>query len=202
MSSSPSLDSFGTALITDCLGRFGGMRGDIRLLVGERVAGKAMTVQVVPGENGTIHRAVARATAGSVLVVAAGGGLERAVWGEVLARAAVAKGIAGVVIDGAVRDLEALRTVGLPTFALGAAPLGPHKGWAGRIGAPVACAGVVVHDGDLVVGDGDGVAVIPAADVERTRELASARQALEAGWLERIARGESTVDILGLEEPR
>lgn len=199
MTTSRSLSDFGTAIITDCLGRFGGMVGGIHRVAGGRMAGQALTVQVVSGENGTIHRALSLAVPGSVLVVAAGGGLERAVWGEVLARAALSKGLAGVVIDGAVRDLDALGEVNLPTFARGAAPAGPHKGWVGRISCPVACGGVVVHPGDLIVGDGDGVAVVPADDIERIYELASARQALEAEWLERISRGESTVEILGLD---
>jgi 4-hydroxy-4-methyl-2-oxoglutarate aldolase len=163
------------------------------------MAGPAITVEVVGGENGTIHRALESASEGSVLVVAAGGGLDRAIWGGVLARAAVARGVVGVVIDGAVRDVDDLVAIGLPTFAVGSTPLGPHKGWPGRAGLAIACAGVVVRPGDVVVGDGDGVAVVPADQIDETYRMATARLANEEEWLRRIALGESTVEILGLE---
>jgi 4-hydroxy-4-methyl-2-oxoglutarate aldolase len=193
-------EAFGTGVISDCMGRFGAMDGAIRRLVGERLAGPATTVEVVSGENGTIHRAVASAEEGSVLVVAAGGGVERAVWGEVLAQAAVARGVLGVVIDGAVRDVERLQQIGLTTYARGACPLGPHKGWPGRTDLAIACGGVVVQPADMVVGDADGVVVIPAGEAARVYDLAAARQQVEAEWLERVAHGESTVDILNLRE--
>lgn len=196
-------EEFGTGLITDCMGRFGAMDGGIRRIAGGRLAGAAVTVEVVAGENGTIHRTLAGAAPGSVLVVAAGRSVERAVWGEVLARAAVRQRIAGVVIDGAVRDIDRLREIGLPTFARAYCPLGPHKGWAGRSGLPVACGGVVVQPGDTIVGDADGVAVIPAVSAGDVYALATARRQLEAQWLERVEQGESTIDILGLrEEPK
>ncbi len=194
-----SLGQFGTALLTDCLGRFGAMTGAIRRFAGDGMAGPAVTVEVAAGENGTIHRALATASAGDVLVVAAGGGVDRAVWGGVLARAALARGLAGVVIDGAVRDVDDLVAIGLPTFASASTPLGPHKGWPGRVGFPVACSGVVVQPGDVVVGDSDGVAVIPADRIDEIHRLAEARRTVEEEWLRRIALGESTVEILGLD---
>jgi 4-hydroxy-4-methyl-2-oxoglutarate aldolase len=190
---------FSTGLITDCMGRFGAMDGGIHRIVGHVMSGPALTVQVIAGENGTIHHGLAVAAEGSVLVVAAGGRLDRAVWGEVLARAALARSIAGVVIDGAVRDVDGLRDAAIPTFARGLAPAGPHKGWPGRLGVPIACGGVVVMPGDTIVGDGDGVAVVAAEEASDIYELAVARQSLEAEWLERIASGESTVGVLALE---
>lgn len=191
---------FGTGVISDCMGRFGGMDGGIIRIAGTVVAGPATTVQVVAGENGTIHRRLGTAQEGSVLVVAAGGSLERAVWGEVLASAARSRRIAGVVIDGAVRDVDRIREIGLPTFARGTCPSGPHKGWPGRVDEPIACGGVVVRPGDIVVGDGDGVVVIPTERADTVFELAAERQQLEKAWLDRIAHGDSTLDILQLSD--
>jgi 4-hydroxy-4-methyl-2-oxoglutarate aldolase len=163
------------------------------------MVGPAVTVQAAAGENGTIHRALEIAEPGSVLVMSSGGNLERAVWGGVLAHAAVARRIAGVVVDGAVRDVSELMEIGIPTYACGRTPLGPHKAWPGRIGIPVACGDVIVSPGDIVIGDLDGVAVIPSAAEEKIYDEAEARLTLEQQWLERIARGESTVRILGLD---
>ncbi|NJD28039.1 MAG: hypothetical protein FIA92_07045 [Chloroflexi bacterium] len=198
----PCLDwtAFPTGLIADCQGRLGAMAGYMHRLAGDRTAGPALTVQVVAGENGTIHRALLSTRPGDVLVIDAGGYRDRAVWGEVLARAALKRGVAGVVIDGAVRDVDRLRQLGLPTWACGATPAGPHKGWTGRIGAPIACAGVNVSRGDTIVGDADGIVVIPAATVDVVYRGAVERRDQEAQWLRRIEAGESTVTILGINE--
>jgi 4-hydroxy-4-methyl-2-oxoglutarate aldolase len=182
------------------MGRFGGMNAGIRRLVGDRIAGPAVTVEVVSGENLTIHRALARAPAGSVLVIAAAGNTERAVWGEILATAAVQRGLVGVVIDGVVRDLDRLGQLDLPTFARGSCPMGPHKGWRGRENVPVSCGGAVVHPGDVVVGDGDGVVVIPGSTAREVHEMASARLLQEADWLGGVRDGRSTLDVLELKE--
>jgi regulator of RNase E activity RraA len=151
------------------------------------------------GESSTLHRAVAAAPSGSILVVDAGGYDDRAVWGEILSVAAVARGVRGAVIDGAVRDIDAIRSMGFPVFARANTPAGPHKGWRGDWGRLVSCGGVVVEPGDLVIGDGDGVVVVPSADVPQVRAAVEARLELESGWRLRIETGESSVSVLGLD---
>lgn len=188
-----------TSLLVDCRGRFGAMNGSVHRIVGNHLAGPAVTVEVMAGENGTIHRALSEAPSGSVLVIAAGGYVDRAVWGDILAQAALQRGIAGVVVDGAVRDIDALKRVGLPTWAKGTSAAGPHKGWVGRIGRAIACAGVVVEPNDVIVADGDGVAVIPAAEEAEIHAAAVERQLMEQEWSVRISRGETTTSVLGLD---
>jgi len=104
-----------------------------------------------------------------------------------------------VVIDGAVRDIDELGKQELPVFARGACAAGPHKGWHGRIGQTIQCGGVPVSPGDLVVGDGDGVVVIPRALLEDVHQAAQYRPEAERSWIERIRGGETTLTILGLD---
>jgi 4-hydroxy-4-methyl-2-oxoglutarate aldolase len=192
-------EGLGTSVISDALNRFQVMRGGIRRLSGGRLFGPAYPVRAMVGENSVIHRAVAAASPGTVLVVDAEAHTDRAVWGDVLTVAALSGGLAGAVIDGAVRDLEAIRERGFSLFARGVSAAGPHKGWEGTIGRPVQCGGVVVAEGDLVIGDGDGVVVVPADLVEATLEGATAAQERERGWIERIEGGETSVRVLGLD---
>jgi 4-hydroxy-4-methyl-2-oxoglutarate aldolase len=188
-----------SATISDCLNRFGAMRGDIQLVSGKGLRGPAFTVATMAGESSTIHRAVAAARAGSVLVVDASGATERAVWGEILTLAARRQGLLGVVVDGAVRDIQAIRANGFCVFAAGRSPAGPHKGWTGSWGTSISCGGLIVAPGDLVVGDDDGVVVIPGQSIDVVRRDVSARLELEAQWRQRIEDGDSTVDIMGFD---
>lgn len=193
-------DGVSTPLISDCLGRFGCFDPSIRQLCGNGLVGPAFTVETMEGDSRTLHHAVDRAPEGAVLVIDAKGLRTRAVWGEVLSQAAAARGIRGLVLYGAIRDLDAIRQFGFPVFALGSTPAGPHKGWMGKIGEAVSCAGVTVHAGDLIVGDADGVVVIPEAESDRVYQAAMEKKQLEDGWISRIHAGESTLDILDLRE--
>jgi len=190
-----------TATVSDCLDRLQALDGAIRRLAGEGVAGRAFTVETAAGDSATLHRALADAPPGSVLVVDAGGHTRRAVWGAVLTAAARHRDVRGLVLDGVVRDLADLREQRFPVFARGACPAGPHKGFRGRWGHPVACGGVVVHSGDLVLGDADGVVVVPAAAVDGLAGAVGRRRATERRWLDGIARGVSTARLLGLTGP-
>lgn len=188
-----------TALISDCLGRFQAMDAGIRLLVANRLSGPAFTVQTAAGENGTIHQALTHAPPGSVLVVDAGGYADRAVWGDIMTTAAQSVGLCGVVLDGAARDVAAIRRKGFPLAARAVCPTGPHKGWQGRIAIPVQCGGVVVNPGDLVYGDEDGIVIVPAKEHDSVLAAANARADLESEWTTRIAAGESSAAILGVQ---
>lgn len=175
--------SFPSPLIGDAMGRLGLMDPGIAPLHTEaRCAGPALTALSREGDNLAIHVALDHALPGDVLVVNALGGRTRAVFGDLLAEICVARGIAGVIIDGLSRDAAAIRELGLPVWARGLSPAGPFKHGPGAVGVPIACGGLVVRSGDLVVADGDGVAVVPAerasAIAGRVSELEDAEDAL------------------------
>ena len=188
-----------SAVVSDCLERSGAMDGRIRLLSGQRLVGPAFTVRTGAGDSATIHRALREAPARHVLVVSTEGGMERAVWGAVLTEAARRAQLVGAVIDGLVRDLAQIRAVGFPLFARGSSPAGPHKGGHGSFGEVARCGGVMVSPGDLIVGDLDGVVVVPAARVDGVSRDAVERLRAEETWIERIRSGETSADILGIE---
>lgn len=181
-----------TSLVSDVFGRWAGapgLRPIAGLGPGEVVAGPALTVRTRPGDNLVVHKALDLARPGEVLVVAAGGVTDRAILGGLMGQYAARRGIAALVVDGAVRDQSALRTFAPPVFATGVSHLGPYKDGPGEIRGPVSIGGLVVHDGDLVIGDEDGVAVIPRPRAEEVLGLAEAKQRAEIAESEAIAAG-------------
>ncbi|MFI6299306.1 hypothetical protein ACIBEJ_47480 [Nonomuraea sp. NPDC050790] len=156
--------------VGDALQRMTVMDGGIRLLT-ERAAllGNALTVDVRSGDNLAIHRALDEARPGDVLVVNGHGDITRALIGGLIGEIMVNAGIVGAVVDGAIRDVQALSELGLPVYARAITPAGPFKEGPGAIGVPVAVGGVVVAPGDVLVGDADGVVVVPH---RRVREVA------------------------------
>ena len=165
---------------------------------GARVAGPAFTVACAPSDNLAVHAAVVEAPAGCVLVVAADPP-ERGYWGEVLTTAAEARRIAGLVIDGGVRDVDALQAHGFPVFSALIALQGAQKVAGGRIGGTVTVGGVTVDTGDWVVADSDGVTVIARADLTATIERGRARADKEARMFSKLKDGATTVELLGLD---
>ena len=166
---------------------------------GARVAGPAVPVVCTPGDNLAIHLAVARAATGAVLCVDVGEERELGYWGEVLTTAAEARGVAGLVIDGCVRDVDALEAHGFPVFSTGIALTGATKARAGSVGVPASVGDVLVHDGDLVVGDRDGVVVVPRDAVDAVLAAGQDRAAREAGLFEALRAGGTTIELLGLD---
>ncbi|WUI03525.1 RraA family protein [Spirillospora sp. NBC_00431] len=164
---------------------------------GARVAGAAFTVQGIGGDNLALHRAVAAAPAGSVLVADLQGAAYGH-WGEILAVAARQRGILGLVIDAGVRDVTEMAALGFPVFARLITMIGTGKEHPGRLGVPVRVGGAVVRPGDLVIGDADGVVVIPAPAVATTLDQADARVAAEERALAAIRAGTTTLDYYGL----
>jgi RraA family protein len=155
-----------TAHASDCLGRSVGALG-LRSFHGDQpMCGIAITVRARPGDNLMIHKALALGEAGDVIVVDGGGDLTQAVFGGLMRTTAVKKKLGGLVIDGAIRDTAEFAEGGLPCYARGAVHRGPSKEGPGEINVPVACAGMAVSPGDLILGDADGVICIPAAEVE------------------------------------
>ena len=166
---------------------------------GARLAAPAHTVRCAPGDNLAVHVAVANAPAGSALVVATTGEPDRGYWGEVLTTAAEARNIAGLVIDGGVRDVAALEAHGFPVFSTTIALMGATKVGPGAVGEPVRVGGVEVAPGDWVVGDVDGVTVVPGDRIDEVTAAGQSRAAREAALFGELRGGRTTVDLLGLD---
>jgi 4-hydroxy-4-methyl-2-oxoglutarate aldolase len=164
-----------------------------------RFCGPALTVHSQGGDNLWLHRALDIARPGDVLVVYVNEAFEHGYWGEIMTTMARQRGLAGLVIDGCVRDGALLSEIGFPVFARGLCIRGTGKdyGAIGWINEPVLIGDVTVHAGDLVVGDGDGVVVLPRGRVGEVVDKACRREAEEAAILERLRAGESTMQVYG-----
>jgi 4-hydroxy-4-methyl-2-oxoglutarate aldolase len=181
-------------------GASGTMTPDIKMLSSDRrLAGPALTVMCHPGDNLMIHVAVARAQPGTVLVVQTQDA-SYGVWGEVLTVAAIARGIAGLVVDGSVRDLGAIRRLGFPVFARGTALRGTTKSARGAVGTMITCGGALVSLADLIVADESGIVVIRPEEVEHVLERAQERSGKEAAMMNELRAGRTTMDLLGLDD--
>ena len=166
---------------------------------GAQVAGPAVPVRCAPGDNLAIHVAVTEASPGSVLTADVGSVRDRGYWGEVLTTGAEARGIAGLVIDGGVRDVSALAAHGFPVFSSQVALRGADKVLPGAVGEPVRVGEVAVEAGDWIVGDADGVVVIPGANLEDVVRRANERAAKEAVMFDALRAGKTTVELLSLD---
>ena len=168
------------ANIGDVVHRMQTMRGGFRAFGGRlAVAGPAFTVRARSGDNLMLHRAIDLAVPGDVIVVDAGGDLDIAITGELMMGWAARRGVAAVVVDGAIRDAAQLGAMEIGIWARGVTPSGPYKDGPGEIGYPVACGGQVVMPGDLVMADEDGVVVLPLADATAAIAAAEEHQAKE-----------------------
>ncbi|MEU7817212.1 DUF1932 domain-containing protein [Pseudonocardia sp. NPDC049154] len=160
-----AFEGLAVANIGDARDRMGMLDGGIHALwKGARVVGRARTVWVRSGDNQALHRAIAVSRPGDVLVVNGQGDTTRALLGELMAERAKRRGVLGIVVDGALRDVGELEKIGFAAWARAVTPAGPYKNGPGQVDVPVAVGGVVVRPGDLVVGDEDGVIVVPAAE--------------------------------------
>jgi regulator of RNase E activity RraA len=156
-----------------------------------RVVGPALTVKVFPGDNLMVHKSLDIAQPGDVVVVDASSSALTAVLGDLVSTKARHRGIAGFIVDGLIRDLPAIRELGdFPVFSRGVTPIGPlHRG-PGEIGHPIACGGIVVNPGDVVVGDLNGIVVVPRDIADDLLQRLTERTAAEADYTAAVARGE------------
>jgi len=150
-----------TSTIADAMGRFGFMDPGVQSRTGRSLCGLAVTVNCRPGDNLMVHKAIQVAEPTDVLVVRTGGNVTNAVFGELMAKAAFACHLGGVVVDGAIRDVDGIRRLGLPAFSRSISPGACDKDGPGEVNVPISCGGTVVAPGDIVVGDEDGVVVVP-----------------------------------------
>lgn len=190
----------GAATLYECQGG-GALSPQIRPLdPGMRLAGPALTVDVPAGDNLALHYAIARARPGDVLVADYKGYLDIAVAGDVMASCAKARGVAGLVVDGAMRDATEITAMDFPTFARGLSIRGPSKSLGGSIGLPVSCGGQTVKSGDIIVGDQDGVVAIDGTRWKEVLEKGRARAAKEAESKKAFAAGATSLERLGLTD--
>jgi len=165
---------------------------------GAFIAAPAYPLECSPGDNLALHLALERAPKGSVLVVGTGN-FVAGYWGEVLTVAAQAAGVVGLVIDGGVRDIQAIEKLGFPVFSRGVSVKGTVKATAPSIGEAIPFNGAQVAPGDLVVADDDGVVIIPQAEVARTLADGEARADKEARMMAALREGRTTVELMGLK---
>ena len=167
--------------VCDAMDRLGALDWRIKPLSPDSLlCGPALTVRTRPGDNLMVWKAVDVARPGDVLVIATYGHTVTSTFGEFVVKAARAKGLAGIVCDGLCRDQSAIRATGLPTFVLGASPAAPGKDGPGEIGGRIACGGIPVEAGDIIVGDEDGVVVVPLADAPAVARAVKPVQEKEA----------------------
>lgn len=201
-----------TAALSDAMDRLHGAVG-LRPVPGTlgdtRLCGPALTVRTRPGDNLVVHKAVDLARPGDVVVVDGAGDETRALVGDLLCRHAAARGVAGLIVDGAVRDVRDLASLALPVFARSVSHLGPYKDGPGEIGAPVSIGGTAVRAGDLVVGDDDGVVAVPRDRAEEVAEAAEELSGRERDITAAIAGGtwdrswvDAGLEIIRVEEDR
>lgn len=162
-----------------------------------RIAGPAVTAFCWPGDNLMMHRALYLAEPGDVLVVVSQAELSGAQWGDMACRYALQKGLAGVVVQGCVRDVDQVRALGLPVWSTHIWPIHPDKTGQGFVNAPVVCEGVQVRPGDLVIADGDGVMCVPRDEAARIVAAAQARMRKEDEGAEKVRAGASVWDLSG-----
>jgi RraA family protein len=188
------------ANVSDCMARMVGGGSRLRPMhAGGRMAGPALTVKVRPGDNLMLHKALQMAVPGDVIVVDGSGDLSNALLGELMVSKALSSGVAGIVINGAIRDAAELRAGTLPIFAAGVTHRGPYKDGPGEINVPIALDGMVIEPGDLVIGDDDGLLCVPYDAAEGLLQAARKKQLSEQAVLQAIAVGsydDSWVDAL------
>jgi RraA family protein len=186
-----------TSALSDALGKSGAMDHDMQCRSGNaRMSGPAYTVRVHTADILMVARALSLCPPGHVLVIDGQGELNTALWGGITTEAARLKGLAGVVVDGAIRDSAEIRANPLPVFARAVVPNAGGAEYAGELQVPVSCGGVVVCPGDWLVGDDDGVVVVPAARMDEAIEKAGRILAAEAVIKARVAAGEDLAAIL------
>lgn len=177
------------ANISDSMARLTGAGSLHRFHRDGGMAGPAFTVRVRPGDNLLLHKALDMALPGDVIVVDAAGDITNALIGELMVTHAKVRGLAGIVIDGAIRDRDQLLDINFPVFARAVCHRGPYKDGPGEIGFAISVDGMVVQPGDLIVGDGDGVLAVPQADVADVLERAQKKQDAEHAQMESTLEG-------------
>jgi 4-hydroxy-4-methyl-2-oxoglutarate aldolase len=193
------LAALGPAMLYEAQGRTGALDPELKPLhPSARLAGPALTVAAEPGDNLIVHFALSRARPGDVLVVDAKAYTGAGAWGDILTLAAQERGVAGLVIDGAVRDANAIIEMGFPVFSRGICIRSAGKRRTGEVGTSISCGGVRIEPDDILVGDRDGLVKVARRELDVTLDAARGRAKAENQLRQAIRDGKLTLDLLNL----
>ena len=190
------LSEFGTATIHEAAGQIGALPGNIKPISKDmKICGSVYPLHCLARSNINLHEAIYQAKAGDVLVGSVDNFPDAGYWGDILTCAAQERGITGLVLDGCVRDADDIDKLGFPVFSRGLNILGTGKERGGSIGEPIIIGGITINKGDIIIGDRDGLVVIPAGKVEEVIEASSARELKEDDVRNRLKNGETSLEI-------
>jgi 4-hydroxy-4-methyl-2-oxoglutarate aldolase len=196
------LAKHGVATVHEAMGRMGLLAATMRpIYPGAKACGTAVTIFAHPGDNWMLHVAAEMLRTGDVAVLGTSSENTDGMFGDLLATSFRARGAVGLVIDAGCRDVAELRGMGFPVWSKAVHAKGTVKATVGSVNTPIVCGGVLVHPGDVVVADDDGVVIVPKLHAARVAAAAAARAAKEAGTRRRLAAGELGLDVYGMREP-
>lgn len=188
------------ATLHEAMGKYGALPAAIKPISPDmKLCGTAFTIHTMPGDNLLLHKAIASAATGDVLVADVSEHYEAGYWGEIMTVAAQTRGLGGLVMDGCVRDADRIEALGFPVFCRGLCIQGTTKAGRGNLNQPITVGKVTVQPGDVIVGDRDGVVAIPRDRIEQVVQAALAREAKEANTIAKLREGKTTLEIYGWE---
>lgn len=185
-----SLIPYPTTIIGDCLFRLAALSSEFITTNRKKMIGSALTVMTPAGDNLMVYIALNEAQENDILVISSHGYKERAILGEIIASYAIQRGVKGIVLDGAVRDIEALEKLDIPIYYTSISPNGPYKNGPGEINTPLTIGGMLVSPGDIIIGDADGVVVVKPEEVEALMLALDKQEAYEESLMTQIKAGQ------------
>ena len=201
MDSIKQLSQFSAATIHEALGKYGNLPSAIKPISSTmKVCGPAYTVKTMPRDNVLLHRAYAYAKPGDVIIANCSGFYEAGYWGDLMSLGAKTKGINGLVIDGCVRDADDIEAMDFPVFSRGLCILGTSNHGDGFLNEPIVIGDVLINPGDIIIGDRDGVVVVPQNRIEEAIEKSTAREVKEENVRKQLREGKTSLQIYGWDK--